>query len=97
MITDASQWKPGRWPHFQPREFAGLRLRFGQRDASPQVVDRDRRKSHADITASLSVCCHRVAVQQLRGTTPSFASMAGKASVRVARGPIGSPRKDWYG
>jgi uncharacterized protein YcbK (DUF882 family) len=22
MITDASQWKPGRWPHFQPREFA---------------------------------------------------------------------------
>ena len=60
----------------QRREFKGVRFSFTRTsDRRPRVVDRDRRKSHKDITESLATCCFLVSEQQLKGTAPSMADM----------------------
>jgi hypothetical protein len=61
------------------KEFSGIRWKAGINDNQPRVVDRDRRKSHKDITEALAMCCFLVDLESRRATAPSMAS-------RFARG-----------
>jgi len=46
-------------------EFFGVTKKPIERGAGWKVVDRDRRKSHKDITESIAICCYLVGQQQI--------------------------------
>ena len=47
-------------------EFKGLRIRR-PKHGPPVVEDKDRCKSHKDITETIAMCCYLVALEQLTG------------------------------
>ncbi len=49
------------------KEFRGLSIKNTRGGDGPvKVVDRDRRKSHKDITESLALCCYMAAIESLK-------------------------------
>jgi hypothetical protein len=80
-------------------EFRGVK-RKPRRDGASEVVDRDRRKMHKDITESLALCCwvldglhiQRVSMQRLREREASVRATVG----RLKSGTAKSFGGNWY-
>jgi hypothetical protein len=52
------------------KEFAGLKLRDGR--GATQVVDKNRRKAHKDITEALAMCCYLATREELKASRSSI-------------------------
>jgi hypothetical protein len=69
----------------QTKEFEGLQMRARYNDSTPRVVDRDRRKSHKDITECDALCCYIIEKEKLRASAHSFANWQSKTGAEQVR------------
>jgi len=61
----------------QRKEWAGIRLQPGRSGMGVQVVDRDRRKIHKDLTENLAVCCYLANNEKTKIGFGTMAKIAG--------------------
>lgn len=73
------------------KEFRGLQVKFT--DGSSKVVDRDRRRSHKDVTEALACACYLVAMEAVR-KGPSMADRFGGGGARSNAGARAHVRRD---
>lgn len=61
------------------KEFAGIKLSETRAGGTPRVIDRNRRKSHKDVTESLAMCCYFAAQEVLKESRSSIARRTQRA------------------